>query len=323
MKILFERYYLRSTESFLTVFKTGILVFSARFTISAIKFAKHRESRLQDIRVNLAVLTITQAIRTGKINIKAGVQYYHRLNKKRKQLLTVKTDAPSESIPASSSKPDIFALMKDLQNQSFSSIDEKVESKSMTLSKLAYNIKENKDLNLAPLLERKYVLTKDYKFTTPVEIDKFRSLTIGTPPMLTQKRLFSNGIYPTRLMCYPVNNQIRFKRPLSSHSQKVSEDMNFLKPTEFFIRKISVPAPEIVKSNHSRPPSKKLMKHTASSKAKQTEKKDKKVKKFEKRKTNTIFQTAKDNSTFSQNFSNWKSFDSTNTVNVVRKEFLL
>lgn len=271
IKLVFENYYLKSTKHFLLVFTNSLLCWSSQQKLALMLFLHNRRLKLKKIRENLAIISIKKAIKSKKFNIISGRLLYQKIRKRRKKNLfssnTVKH--PHYEFFGLTAQQTFTMLMQELENENFSDTEINEKEKKLNLLKVAYGVRENVDKCMTPVLGRKFCSTPGKSTASQLsETQRFRNLLIGTPPLLTQKRMFNNSELPSRLMAY-TNAGTWKMRPLSC-SSKVSDDMNFLKPTEFFLRKKfneeSQEDPSNVK--RVRPPSRRVMKNTASSMAK-------------------------------------------------------
>jgi hypothetical protein len=320
LKLAFERYYLRMTPNFLKIFPMALTTWASKLKAFELKFLNHRQMRLKKIRENLSIITLKKALKSKVLNIKAGRALYQKLQKRlRQQLSLVKVTDLLEPGVDNSPKQNIQTLMQELANESGSMTEEKSAQKALELSKLSYNIKPSADIHIVPLAIKKTYTRSEKISTIPYnysnsskpqpEIQKYRSLSIGTPPLNTYKRLYMSTEVPPKLMFYPIKDKFK-SRPLSSNSKAVSEDMNFLRPTEFFMRKIFLAPNETKKKiKNPRPPSRKILRETFSSSAKRNPKKmilD--FKNSGRRENRTSGHISKYNHC-GKSFSNWKSFD--------------
>jgi hypothetical protein len=278
LKTAFELYYLKSTTKFLSIFSNWLQFCASKQQIRWLKFLKYRSTRLRKIREKLALLTIKRAIKAKKFNITTGKDLYQRLNRKRKQLMSVKTNEFDETQSPTNAHSNFYQLLQEIEKEKAEAQAEELR-KALLLTKISYNIKDTSDVNFIPLFGDKYFILRSsiHKSTTPnAEQQKFRNLSINTPPLAVHKRMFLTCEIPSKLMAYPRRDSYAKPRPLSSHSAKVSDDMNFLKPTEFFLRKKVVQAEPSLENNavvkKARPPSRKLLRNTIASSAKIREK---------------------------------------------------
>lgn len=279
LKRVFENYYLKSTRNFLVVFTNTLFHWSSKYKIEKLKFCKYRDEKLSQIRKRLAILTIKSAIKNKVFCIYKGRRLIKRLSRKKKQLMNQRlSENIQEPVNNMMPLPNFEELMRHIENESLYDVEQREAERQMNLRKLAYNIKNFNEISLAPLLSKKYYINSSGLKSVPLpptEIRKYRNLSISTPPLTTYKRMYMAGDLPSKLMCYPIKDPNIPQRPMSSHSHQVSEDMNFLRPTEVFIRKISVDPPlsDDSPKKKIRPPSKKLMRSTISSLAKKNDKK--------------------------------------------------
>ena len=329
IKFTFENYYLKSTKNFLQTFTNFLNVWSAKYKINNLQFLKYRSTRLKEIKETLAILVIKKAIKNKKINISAGRILYQRLNKKIKKLQLAKLTETQEEDSQKSTKRHIHELMEQLENESISSSLERKLAKNLQLSKVSYQVKETGEFVIIPLLNQK----KNYqdkaierKFEKNKTIlNKFRSLTIGTPPLVNHKRFYQSGELPSKLMVYSNQRYNSQERPWSSLPKHVSDGMNFLKPTEIFIRKISLDNENTTSTKKSvkiRPPSRRIMRNTISSISKKSSKRpmsESQISRIRKIKINK----GSNQSDNKANRRNWKSFDMSISSNLLRRDFIL
>ena len=331
IKFVFENYYLKSTKTFLIVFSNALTCWAYWNRIKTQKFLNFRKMRLKIIREKLALITIKKAMKEKRVSLVVAKKMYRRLNRRRRLLLSRKSNDTGDT-PLATPRTNIQILLQELENESLENNDQKPVSKTLQLSRLLYGIKNTENNNFAPLLAGKYYC---HTITPPAntilierEQQNYRTLMIATPPIIKQRRAFGSSENASRLMLYSIKAPYdsHRPRPLSSSSQKVSENMNFLKPTEIFIRKISADKEEEAKANiRIRPPSRRLTRNTISSMAKRSIKKAMNNKQiiFGKRETKTVdkIRLFKDgNASFSNYFNNWNSFDASNASNLIRKE---
>lgn len=328
LKRVFENYYLKSTQNFITVFTNTLLYWSSKNKIECLKFLKFREQKLEQIRRNLAILTVKNAVKQKKFNIRSGIKLLKRLNKRKIQIISQRASFHlQEELDIPTPRPGFDELMKELEVESFSDQEHKEAQRRLNLKKLSYNIKDINEISLVPLLSKKYSQNPSAFKTTPTnqnETQKFRNLSISTPPLTTQKRMFMTGDLPSRLMFYPIKDSNWRPRPLSSHSHKVSENMNFLKPTRVFIRKFSQDPflTEESPKRKIRPPSKKLVRNTISSLAK---KRDKKVQRRNSVKAQTRVidkMIGTSDERINKNWFNLRKSDASKSNSFDRKEYL-
>ena len=271
IKFVFENYYLQSTNHFLLVFTNSLLCWSSRKKLAFMLFLHNRQLKLRKIRENLAILSIKKAIKAKKFNLMSGRLLYQKIRKRRKKNFfssnTVKH--PHHEFFGLTAQQTFTMLMQELENEDFSETERDEQERRMDLLKVAYGVRDNVDKCVTPVLRRRLCSTPGKSTASHLsETQRFRNLLIGTPPLATQKRMFFNSEMPSKLMSY-VNAGNGKVRPLSCTGQ-VSDDMNFLKPTEFFLRKRLNEESQEDKGDAKRvrPPSRRVMKNTASSMAK-------------------------------------------------------
>lgn len=268
IKHVFENYYLKSTQNFLNVFTQTILVWSCRNKVEHMSYLRNRKMKLENIRKNLAILTIKKAIREKRFNISVGRYLYQKIRRRRKRLFTFHTvQGPVHDIYGLTAHETLSWLLHDAEDD-MSENDLRERENRMNLLKLAHGIQETKSKSVSPVLGRKFCHTPSRSVTSHLsETQKYRTLSINTPPLTTYKRIFFNSELPPRLMAYPPTSK-PCVRPLSC-SSKVEPDKHFLKPTEFFLRRTLVDQSiTLKKKSRVRPPSHKLIKDTESSMAK-------------------------------------------------------
>jgi hypothetical protein len=271
IKHVFENYYLKSTKNFLTVFTNSMLVWSSRNKVSYMQYLHDRKLKLLEIRKRLAILSIKKAIHDKKFNLSVGRYLFQKIRRRRKRFFTFNTvQGPSHEIYGLTAHETLSWLLHDKEDN-FSETELKIRENRLNLMKVAHGIKEKNSKSVSPVLGRKFCQTPVRSTASHLsETQKFRSLSINTPPLTTQKRMFFNSELPSRLMAYPTSQKNK-PRPLSC-SSKVPPDKNFLKPTEFFLRKHLVEKGKNCGKGKTRPPSCKLVKDTESSMAKRKEK---------------------------------------------------